>query len=177
MIKLVRYKTEILTKVSQQTINQRLIFLIEKLSVSARAFSEAIGESPTNTHNYIGSRQLAPKHEYLAKVVRHFPIVNSHWLLTGEGEAFTGEAPAPPVAITNKKNKGPVQNNTGDNNTITNNVKLEDCERNLASSKKDVEHLKAQLAAKDELLASKDAFIALQAETLSLLRGGYTRPN
>lgn len=159
------------------TINQRIKFLIDKLAVSARAFSDAIEDSPTNTQNYIGPRQTAPKHEYLAKVVRHFSNVNAQWLLTGEGEPFIGEIPVPKVAVTNKKNKGPVQNNTGDHNTITNNVKLEDCERTLASFKKDVEHLQVQLAAKDDVIASKDALIASQAETLSLLRGGYTRPN
>lgn len=161
----------------QSTINQRLKFLVDNLSASARAFSDLIGESPTNTHNYTSKRNAEPRAEYLQKVALHFANVNTRWLLTGEGTPFIGDAPAPPVAITNKKNKGPVQNNTGDHNNITNNVQLEDCERNLASAKKDVEHLQAQLAAKDDVIASKDALIASQAETLSLLRGGYNRPN
>lgn len=158
-------------------VNQRLKFLVESLSTSVREFSEAIGESFSNTNNYIGSKQTEPKSEYLSKVVNHFSNVSAHWLLTGVGEPFIGDTPTPPVAITNKKNKGPVQNNTGDHNTITNNLQLEDCKRDLASTKKDVEHLQAQLAAKDDVIASKDALIASQAETLSLLRGGYTRPN
>ena len=162
---------------SKDTINQRLKFLVESLSTSVRAFSEAIGDSSSNTNNYIGSRQTEPKPEYLAKVINHFGNVSAHWLLTGNGEPFIGDAPTPPVAITNKKNKGPVQNNTGDHNTITNNVQLEDCKRDLASTKKDVEHLQAQLAAKDDVIASKDLLIASQNEILSLLRGGYNRPN
>jgi len=40
-----------------------------------------------------------------------------------------------------------------------------------------MKHPQTQLAVKDDVIASKDAVIALQAETLSLLRGGYTRPN
>jgi len=70
-----------------------------------------------------------------------------------------------------------VQNNTNDNTTIINNLQLDNCKRDLASTKKDVERLQAQLAAKNDVIASKDALIASQAETLSLLRGGYTRPN
>lgn len=159
-------------KVDQLTINQRLIFLIEKLAVSARAFSESIGESPTNTHNYIGTRQLAPKHEYLAKVVRHYPIVNALWLLTGEGEPFLGEAPAPPVNVTNKKNKGPVQSSTGSHatNNITNNIKLEECQRDLEAMRKDAAAYQREIALLQGQLKDKE-------EIITLLRGGYNRPN
>lgn len=145
--------------------------------MSVRAFSELVGESNSNVNNYIGERQSTPPVTFIEKLIDHIENINPKWLITGKDEPFIGGAPAPSVAITNKKNKGPVQNNTGDHNTITNNLKLEDCKRDLASTKKDVEHLQAQLAAKDDLIASKDALIAMQAETLSLLRGGYTRPN
>lgn len=54
-----------------------------------------------------------------------FGSINPIWLLTGNGEPFTGEIPAAPVNINNRKNKGPVQNDTGSH--ITNNVNLEAC--------------------------------------------------
>jgi hypothetical protein len=162
---------------AQTSVNERIKFLINHLGVSTRRFSDIVEEAYSNMNNYVSERQSMPPASLLEKILLHFESVNPKWLVIGEGEPFIGDAPTPPIAITNKKNKGPVQNNTGDNNTITNNVKLEDCKRDLASTKKDVEHLQAQLAAKDDVIASKDAVIALQAETLSLLRGGYTRPN
>lgn len=58
-----------------------------------------------------------------------------------------------------------------------NHYTLNDCERERDAYKGEVEQLRLQLAAKDDIIAAKDALIASQAETLSLLRGGYTRPN
>lgn len=160
----------------QTTIAERLTFLIEHYNMSVRAFSSAIGATDTNTRNYI-DRGSKPNSEYLEKLLRRFNDINPSWLLLGEGEPFNGETPNTSVAITNKKNKGPVQNNTGDHNNITNNVKLEACERDLLAMKKEaaayqreIELLKGQLETKDNLIASKD-------ELLNFLRGGFNRPN
>ena len=144
--------------------------------MSARAFSRAIGVADNNTQNYIADKPALPKADFLEKVIHHFQSINPGWLLTGVGEPFVGDEPNSPVAITNKKNKGSVQNNTGDHNTI-NNVKLEDCQRDLEASKKEaaayqreIELLKGQLEAKDHLIASKD-------ELLNFLRSGFNRHN
>jgi hypothetical protein len=174
----------------QTTISQRIKFLLEHFNMSARNFSRALGVPDNNTQNYLGAKPALPKADYLEQILLCFQSVNPEWLLTGRGEPFrpketeasttqTGNFNQAGTSNTQKVrgNKNNVQNNNGDHATITNTVKLEQCHRDLASSKKDVEHLQAQLAAKDDLIASKDALIALQAETLSLLRGGYTRPN
>jgi hypothetical protein len=160
----------------QYSINERIKFIIDKLGMSVRGFSAELGVSDTNTRNYI-DRGSKPNSDYLQKVLRRFDSINPTWLLLGDGEPFIGEALSPPVSITNKKNKGPVQNNTGDHNTITNNLKLEDCQRDLASMQKEaaayqreIELLKGQLEAKDNLIASKD-------ELLNFLRSGFNRPN
>ena len=153
----------------QESINERLKFLVTSLSESSRAFSEVIGESPTNTHNYT-TGDTRPKPEYLKKVLLQFRNINAYWLMTGEGEPFIGDAPTPPVSISNKKNKGPVQNNTGDHNTITNNVSLDSCKRDLAAAKTENELLRQQLVMAQALLEAKE-------ETLSLLRSQFNRPN
>lgn len=165
---------KIYSLVQQETINQRLKFLIETLSVSVRAFSEQIGESAGNTNNYIGSRQLAPKHEYLAKVLKHFSTVNAHWLITGEGEPFlSGTTPSTTITQTQKKVKGPDVGAT--NGPVTYNVEQYKKERDIYqaecdSLQKQIDLLRDQLTMKDQLLAAKD-------EMLALLRGGYNRPN
>ncbi len=161
----------------ETTINQRLKFLIETLSVSVRAFSESIGESTGNTNNYIGSRQLAPKHEYLAKVLTHFSEVNAHWLLTGEGEPFKeGSAPAQnQTTISGKKNNVAVAGSHG--KAILNNYNLADCEKERDSLRaerdsllKQVELLNGQLQMQKTIIEGKD-------QILDLLRGGFNRPN
>ena len=153
----------------QTPVGQRIKFLIDKLGISARAFSVLIDESPTNTQNYIGKRNSIPGADYLEKIVNHFENVNPIWLLAGRGEPFIGDAPTPPVSISNKKNKGPVQNNTG-NNTITNNISLNNCQRDLAAAKTENDLLRQQLTMAQALLEAKE-------ETLSLLRAGHNRSN
>lgn len=154
----------------QTTINQRLKFILDNLGMSARSFSRAIGVADNNTQNYLGDTPALPKADYLEKVVLHFKSINPTWLLTGEGEPFIGDAPTPPVSISNKKNRGPVQNNTGSHNTINNNILLENCQRDLAAATKEVELLRQQLTMAQALLEAKE-------ETLSLLRAGHNRPN
>lgn len=131
-----------------------------------------------------------PGADYLEKVMKHFDSINPAWLLSGEGEPFlfdklqggtiqTGNFNQTGTSNTQKVkgNKNNVQNNNGDNATITNNVKLEDCKRDLATTRKEVEHLRAQLAAAEALAASKDVTIASKEETISVLRAAFNRPN
>ena len=50
-----------------------------------------------------------------------------------------------------------------------NNIRLEDCQRDLAATQKENELLKKQLVMKDTLLAAKDEIIAAKKEMLVLL--------
>lgn len=159
---------------SEATINQRLKFLIERLSTSVRAFSEAIGDSYSNTQNYIGTRQLAPKHEYLAKVINHYSDVNAQWLLTGQGEPFLSDPQIPSTNLNAKKISRSqfVASNQG--KAVMN---ANEYEKDLTTARKDIERLQEQLATKDALLAAKDDIIAAKEEMLALLRGSHNRPN
>jgi transcriptional regulator with XRE-family HTH domain len=157
--------------VVEKPINQRIKFLLEALNLSARDFSRAVGVADNNTQNYLEPRFAQPKAEYLEKVMLHFGSINPIWLLTGQGEPFLGEALATDsTTITNNKTKGNIQNNTGKNATVNNHVTLDDCKRSLETSQREVEQLKALLAAKDDLIAAKE-------EMLSLLRAGHNRSN
>ena len=162
---------------SKGAINQRLKFLIERLSVSVRAFSEAIGDSSSNTNNYIGSRQTEPKPEYLAKVVNRFREVDAHWLLTGVGEPFKeGSTPTQnQTNISGKKNNVAVTGGHG--KTIQNNYNLADCEKErdtlriqLDNAQREIELLNGQLQMQKTIIEGKD-------QLLDLLKGGFNRPN
>lgn len=157
-------------------INQRLKILLEKLGVSARTFSEMIGEKSSNTQNYVGARNSTPGADYIEKVLRHFESINPAWLLLGDGEPF-------------KEGAVPAQNQTtisGDGNNVASgkNVKaiqktynLSDCERERDVLRverdglaKQVELLTGQLKMQETIIQGKD-------QMLEMLRGGITRPN
>jgi hypothetical protein len=177
-------------KVQQHPINERINFLLKSFKISARAFSEAIGEKPTITQNYVGTRNSMPGADYLEKVMKHFDSINPAWLLSGEGEPFLADKLQASTTQTDnfnqagtsntqkvKGNKNNVQNNNGDHATITNNVKLENCKRDLATAEKEIQHLRDKLVAAEALVASKDVTIAAKEEMISLLRATYNRPN
>jgi hypothetical protein len=177
-------------KMEQQPINQRIIFLLKSFKMSARTFSEAIGESPTNTQNYVGKRNAEPRASYLENILRHFATVNPLWLLIGEGEPFLSDKSETGTTQTGnfnqagtgntqkvKGNKNNVQNNSGDHATINNNAKLDECKRDLVAAEKEIQHLRDKLAAAEALAAAKDVTIAAKEETINLLRATYNRPN
>jgi hypothetical protein len=162
-------------KVSEQTINQRLKFLVERLAPSTREFSEALGESSGNTQNYIGARQVVPGYEYLSKVLKHFSSVNATWLMTGQGEPFTGVPPASQSLSTRikKNNQSPIiGNNSGEINYL-----IDECRHERDEYKFKLEKAQSEITLLREQLQRADALVAAKEETISLLRGSYKNPN
>jgi len=160
----------------QHPINERLSFLLKTLKLSARAFSESIGEKPTITQNYVGTRNSMPGADYLEKVLKQFDSINPAWLLLGDGEPFKdGTA----LAQNQTTISGDGNNVAGGKNgkAIQKNYGLSDCEKErdilkaqLDKAQREVELLTGQLQTKDALIASKE-------ETIDLLKAAFNRPN
>ena len=154
---------------SNSAISQRLKLLIEKLDMDTRTFSQALGVSEGTTRNYF-NRGSKPNSDYLEKLHVSFEAVNLHWLLTGIGEPFlTNESTDQSTTTNTKKNSGNIQNNTG-NAQVTNNIKLEECQRDLEATRKDAAAYQREIALLQGQLKDKE-------EIITLLRGGYNRPN
>jgi hypothetical protein len=160
----------------QDTINQRLKFLVDKIGLSSRAFSELIGESPTNTHNYIGARQAEPRASYLTKVLSHFSNINPTWLMLGEGEPFKDGA-APTQNQTNISGSKNIVASGKGGKAILNNYSLADCEKErdtlriqFDNAQREIELLTGQLQMQKTIIESKD-------QMLDMLRGGFNRQN
>lgn len=165
----------------QSSVNQRIKFLIEKLGISARAFSEIVGESPTNVHNYTGKRNSMPGADFLEKILYHFENINPAWLVAGKGEPFLSEPQTGTtqtgnfnqagtnIKQTTKGNSSNTQNNAGGGNT-QNNLTLADCKTDLERAQREIEYLRGQLLMQETVLAAKE-------ETITLLRASFNRPN
>lgn len=160
----------------QNTINQRLKFLVDKIGLSSRAFSELIGESPTNTHNYIGARQAEPRASYLTKVLSHFSNINPAWLMLGEGEPFK-EGSAPTQNQTNISGSKNIVASGKGGKAILNNYTLEDCQRERDILRAEHDSLAKQVELLHGQLQMKDALIASKEETIELLKAAFNRPN
>ncbi len=161
---------------SQETIGQRLKFLMDSLHLKVRTFASALDVSETNIRNYI-SKDSKPSSDILERIVQQYPQVHALWLLTGNGEPFLSSSSEnnQTTAHAEKFFRSPVvgtnhgtayqENNATPAAADTENLKIK-----LALAEKEVEHLKVQLAMKDALLTSKE-------ETLALLRISFNRPN
>ena len=161
---------------SQETIGQRLKFLMDSLNLKVRTLASALDVSETNIRNYI-TKDSKPSSDILERIVQQYPQVHAHWLLTGNGEPFILPANEnnQTTAHAEKFFRSPVVGtNHGtayqENNATPAATDVENLKIKLALVEQENEHLKAQLATKDALLASKE-------ETLALLRGSYNRPN
>jgi hypothetical protein len=161
---------------SQESINQRIKFLLENYKLSVRAFSELIGQKPANTQNYVGTRGSMPGADYLQSITEHFEEVNPAWLLNGKGKPFLTDAPAlTQTNISGKKNAVNVASSNG--KTIQKNYELSDCEKEidllkaqLDKAQREIELLTGQLKMQETIIQSKD-------QMLDLLRSGFARPS
>ncbi|MVN77716.1 helix-turn-helix domain-containing protein [Hymenobacter sp. HMF4947] len=160
---------------SETTINQRLNFLLKELGMKAGSFARALELSETTVRNYI-DRTAKPSSEVLEKISNTFRQVNLVWLITGREEPFISDDEG---SVTQTNISGDRNNVASGKNgkAIQKNDGLSDCEKErdilkaqLDKTQQQVEHLQAQLATKDALIASKE-------ETIDLLKAAFNRPN
>jgi hypothetical protein len=143
---------------SETTINQRLIFLLESLKMKAPAFARTIGVGETTFRNYI-DRDSKPSSEVLEKILNSFENVNIVWLVTGRGEPFTSEVPSVANTTTTRIKKvtgGAVHSGNG-NQLIT----LEACQQELENTKRDMATAQKEIALLTSQLADKERTIQI----------------
>jgi DNA-binding transcriptional regulator YiaG len=160
-------------EIVQQTINERLKYLIDSLKISARAFSATLQVPESNTRNYL-DKNTKLNSDYLERISRNFKSVNLNWLITGEGEPFLSlpNENEQPTENGKKFFRSPfIGNNQGTANQQQHVNSASDAEltTKLTLAEKEIEHLRTQLKMQDALLASKE-------ETISLLRDKQNRP-
>jgi len=82
-------------------IKERFELLINEFAKgNKRAFSKAIGVSPTVVENVVGVRNGKPSFDVLQKIIYAFENINPGWLLTGNGtmHSISGTLDAPDIA-------------------------------------------------------------------------------
>ncbi|WP_243546352.1 hypothetical protein [Pseudodesulfovibrio tunisiensis] len=70
-------------------INERLLYLAEKLEKSRSIFSDKIGVNNSTFHGYLvedGAQRV--KLSLLLNILEKYPTVNRNWLVFGEGKPF-----------------------------------------------------------------------------------------
>jgi transcriptional regulator with XRE-family HTH domain len=153
---------------SQDTIGQRIKFLIDSLNISVRKFAQALDVAETNIRNYI-DKGSKPSSEALEKIARAFPQANLVWLVTGQGEPFLIQpGNLDRLGINNQKNI--TGNAIGTNHGTAHQQHGAGLTSNEVALLQKIEYLEAQLVMKDQVIA------AMQ-ESIDLLKAAYGRPN
>ena len=134
------------------SINERLKTIIEEqYNGNKRAFSIAIGVTPTVIENVVGSRQGKPSFDVLEKICANANI-SPAWLLMGEGDMLKSKCtPSDPNG-----DNSPVCHDEDKNNTPTNQVFIAEI----------VEKLLATIKEKDDKIAEQAAYIGRLEERI-----------
>jgi hypothetical protein len=149
----------------ENSVNQRIKFLIEnELKTNVHRFSKLLSVSDGTVRNYVDNK-TKPGAEFLALMIQKVSGLQAHWLLTGEGDPIIIDEPGSKITQSGdsnqvgtgniqrvKGNRNNVQTNNGDHATITNNVKLVDCQRDLKAATEKIELLTSQLADKERTI-------------------------
>lgn len=129
---------------------------------SDRAISLALGRKPDFLNRVSNGLQSAPPAAWDA-LLNKYPEARNITNVTAHGGQAVGTV-------------------HGDNHYFPTNLEacqleLEQHKRDLANLRAELEKAQQQVADRDKLIASQEATIASKEEIISLLRGGYNRPN
>ena len=138
-------------------ITIRLNRLLEHLKLNQRRFAISIGVSPQTINNYFkGSSE--PGFELLKNIAVNYPEINTHWLLTGEGDIIKEEYSGNNITV-NKSELLSIKEYNQENNSVKNMVVNEEM---AEYRKKDQE--------KDEIIKLLKERIEDLKETIEILK-------
>jgi hypothetical protein len=129
---------------------------------SERAFSIELGRGPDFISRIRRGIQSAPADAWDA-LLNKYPEARNTTNVTAHGGQAVGTVHG--------------DNHYSPTNLEACQVELEQHKRDLASIRAENEQMRQQIASQAALIASQEAVIASKEEIISLLRGGYNRPN
>ncbi len=71
-------------------MEDRLLKLLDTEQLSSSKFADAIGVQRSSVSHILTGRNK-PSFDFLQKTLKAFPMLNSDWLILGEGEMYEGE--------------------------------------------------------------------------------------
>ena len=76
----------------------RINLILKAKNITARQFAEEIGIQPSGMSHILSGRNN-PSLDFVSKVIRRYPEIDSNWLLLGRGEMYMTPAPAPAASV------------------------------------------------------------------------------
>ena len=76
----------------------RINLILKAKNITARQFAEEIGIQPSGMSHILSGRNN-PSLDFVSKVIRRYPEIDSNWLLLGRGEMYMTGTPAPATSV------------------------------------------------------------------------------
>jgi transcriptional regulator with XRE-family HTH domain len=130
-------------------MKERILKLIEEEKITAAEFADRMGVQRSNVSHILNGRNN-PGYSFIQKIIETFPLINSRWLLTGEGNMYEGKGILSENIV---KPKDLFTNQQTDNKVINDNKSNDNFPLNLPE--KQVQTRKPEKLIEKELVAKK----------------------
>ena len=84
----------------------RINLILKAKNITARQFAEEIGIQPSGMSHILSGRNN-PSLDFVSKVIRRYPEIDSNWLLLGRGEMYMTGPPAPAASVSPSPSPSP----------------------------------------------------------------------
>jgi transcriptional regulator with XRE-family HTH domain len=132
-----------------ECMKERILKLIEDEKITAAEFADRIGVQRSNVSHILNGRNN-PGYTFIQKIIETFPLINSRWLLTGEGNMYEGKGSPSENSI---KTKDLLNSQQLDNKVVTESISNENIPLNLTEIQ--VQTRKPEKVKEKELVAKK----------------------
>lgn len=144
-------------------IQERIKKLIDEFyNGNKRAFSKAIGVTPTVIENIVGKRQGNPSFDITLKIINAFENMSVDWLMTGKGKLLKGND-TNLILSSGQGNRNNLSSLRGDDDASAENRREKESKEQHYLEK--IESLEKVILAKEEVIKAQEEIISLLKES------------
>ena len=148
-----------------ETINTRILFIMNHFKMNKNSFSKYIGLNNNVTiGNIVSGRQNNPSYDIIIKILQSFDSIRTDWLLLGVGEMLKSQGKQD---VQQNFMAGTVNNAVVHNGAVHHYASIKDAENKIEMLEKDNADQKNNIRILENALKDKEMVIEMLKEKLN----------